>query len=60
MLKIFGASQSQPHVNKFALRNGVHTEFIRILATTTINFSLARVQLLIEGGSYSRVAFIDS
>ena len=37
----------------------VHTVFIRIVAAATINFSLAGVQLLIEGGSYSRVAFIN-
>ena len=29
-------------------------------ATATINFSLAGVELLIEGGSYSRAAFITS
>ena len=34
------------------------TVFIRIVAAATINFSLAGVRLLIEGGSYSRVAFI--
>ena len=34
------------------------TIFIRIVATATINFSLAGVRLLIEGGSYSRKAFI--
>ena len=34
------------------------TVFIRIVAVATINFSLAWVRLLIEGGSYSRVAFI--
>ena len=28
------------------------TVFIQIVATTTINFSLAGVQLLIKGGSY--------
>ena len=32
---------------------------IRILAAATINFSLAWVQLLTEGGSYSRAAFIN-
>ena len=38
----------------------VHTIFIRIVvATATTNFSLAWVRLLIEGGSYSRVAFIN-
>ena len=35
-----------------------HTVFIRIVAAATINFSLAGVRLLIEGGSYSRAAFI--
>ena len=34
------------------------TVFIRIVAAATINFSLAGVRLLIEGGSYSRTAFI--
>ena len=34
------------------------TVFIRIVAVATINFSLAGVRLLIEGGSYSRAAFI--
>ena len=34
------------------------TVFIRIVAAATINFSLAGVRLLIEGGSYSRAAFI--
>ena len=37
----------------------LYTVFIRILAAATINFSLAGVQLLIEGGSYSRAAFIN-
>ena len=37
----------------------VTTVFIRIVAAATINFSLAWVQLLIEGGSYSRAAFIN-
>ena len=32
--------------------------YIRIVAAATINFSFAWVQLLIEGSSYSRVAFI--
>ena len=36
-----------------------YTVFIRIVATATINFSLAGVRLLIEGGSYSRAAFIN-
>ena len=35
------------------------TVFIRIVAAATINFSLAWVRLLIEGGSYSRAAFIN-
>ena len=35
------------------------TVFIQILATATINFSLAGVWLLIEGGSYLRAAFIN-
>ena len=33
--------------------------FIGIIATATINFSLTWVQLLIEGCSYSRAAFIN-
>ena len=37
----------------------MNTVFIRILAAATINFSLAGVQLLIEGGSYLRAAFIN-
>ena len=41
------------------LNTGVLTVFIRIVATATINFSLAGVRLLIEGGSYSRAAFIN-
>ena len=36
----------------------MYTVFIRIVAAATINFSLAGVRLLIEGGSYSRTAFI--
>ena len=36
----------------------LYTVFIRIVAAATINFSLAGVRLLIEGGSYSRTAFI--
>ena len=36
----------------------IHTVFIRIVAAATINFGLAGVRLLIEGGSYSRAAFI--
>ena len=35
-----------------------HTVFIQIAAVATINFSLAWVRL-IEGSSYSRVAFIN-
>ena len=35
------------------------TVFIQILAAATINFSLTGVWLLIEGGSYSRAAFIN-
>ena len=43
-----------------AVSTGLHdiTVFIRIVAAATINFSLAGVRLLIEGSSYSRVAFI--
>ena len=37
----------------------INTVFIRILATATINFSLAGVQLLIKGGSYLRMVFIN-
>ena len=33
--------------------------FIQILAVATISFILAGLQLLIEGGSYSRAAFIN-
>ena len=36
----------------------VYTVFIRIVAAATINFSVAGVRLLIEGGSCSRTAFI--
>ena len=36
-----------------------YTVFIRIVAAATINFGLAWVRLLIEGGSYSRAAFIN-
>ena len=36
-----------------------YTVFIQIVATATINFSRAGVRLLIKGGSYSRVAFIN-
>ena len=39
--------------------SAMSTIFIQIVATATINFSLAEVWLLIEGGSYSRVAFIN-
>ena len=37
----------------------IHTVFIQTLAVATINFNLARVRLLIEGGSYSRMVFIN-
>ena len=36
----------------------VYTVFFRIVAAATINFRLAGVRLLIEGGSYLRMAFI--
>ena len=36
-----------------------NTVFIQIVAVATINFSIAGVWLLIKGGSYSRVAFIN-
>ena len=36
-----------------------NTVFIRMVAAATINFSLAWVRLQTEGGSYSRVAFIN-
>ena len=36
------------------------TVFIRIVAAATINFALSFVRLLIEGGSYSRVATITA
>ena len=35
----------------------LHTVFIRILAAATINFSLAGVRLLIEGGFYLKTVF---
>ena len=37
-----------------------YTVFTRIVAAATINFSLVPVRLLIEGGSYSRVALTIS
>ena len=37
----------------------MNTVFNRIVAVATVNFSLAGVWLLIEGGSYSRAAFIN-
>ena len=37
----------------------VHSVYILIVAAATINFSLAWVQLLIKGSSYSRAAFIN-
>ena len=44
----------------FVEEHNHNTVFIRIVAVATINFSLAGVWLLIEGGSYSRAtAFID-
>ena len=36
----------------------VSTVFVLIIAAATINFSLAGVQLLIKGGSYSKADFI--
>ena len=36
----------------FRVGLGVSTVFIRIVAAATINFSLAGVRLLIEGGFY--------
>ena len=39
--------------------NEVVTEFARIVTAATINFSLALVQLLFEGGSHSRAATIN-
>ena len=44
------------HMYMLLPRINTHSIFIRIVATATINFSLAGVQLLIEGGSYSRMA----
>ena len=41
------------------LQHTLYTVFIRIVAAATINFSFTRVQLLIEGSSYSRAAFIN-
>ena len=38
--------------------NIITTIFIQIVAAATINFSLAWMWLLIEGGSSSRVAYI--
>ena len=51
---IFYYSQMLIHVHTYMY----YTVFIRIVAEATINFSLAQVQLLIKGGSYSRKAFI--
>ena len=42
----------------YVLYRALVTVFIRIVAAATINFGLAGVRLLIEGGSYSRAAFI--
>ena len=36
----------------------MNTVFVRIIATATINFSLAGLWLLFEGGFYSKAAFI--
>ena len=46
-------------INIFAPPILLYTVFIRIVSAATINFSLAWVRLLIEGGSYSRAAFIN-
>ena len=40
----------------FSITSYVRTVFIRIVAVATINFGCSSVQLLIEGGSYSRAA----
>ena len=45
----FCNTRTRPH--------NINTIFIRTLAAATINFSLAGVRLLIEGGSYSMAAF---
>ena len=45
-----------PNTNKLVISSYL---FIRILAAATINFSLAGVWLLIEGGSYLREAIIN-
>ena len=37
----------------------MYTVFPRSDAAATVNFSFAGVRLLIEGGSYSRAAFIN-
>ena len=47
-------------VGKRQLEKRLNTVFTRILAAATINFSCARVRLLIEGGSYSRAALIKN
>ena len=47
------------HIGKNKIWQYYSAVFIRIVATATINFFLARVRLLIEGGSYSRSAFIN-
>ena len=39
-------------IQKDSIHNYMYTEFIRIVAADTLNFSLARVRLLIEDGFY--------
>ena len=52
--------QSSSRYGRYALHYvSTYTVFIQIVAAATINFSFALVQLLIEGGCYLRVAFIN-
>ena len=55
--------QHYAHVLNFFFRNfskfTTYTVFSRIETATTINFSAIQVRILIEGGSYSRVATIN-
>ena len=53
---IFAKAMQDPNTNKLVISSYL---FIRILAAATINFSLAGVWLLIEGGSYLREAIIN-
>ena len=53
------STHAHVHAHAQADTHTTHTVFIQIVAAATINFSLAWVRLLIEGGSYSRAAFIN-